>query len=119
MDLGGSYKTKTGEKLLTGNVMVHDAAKALFSAPFACASHDKDDVFNYGNKAALALWELPWEEFVGSLGDLASASDAATRATAPFWLAAALAAACALAAFSRRACGRDHVARLPDVAYVN
>ena len=43
---------------------------------------------------------ISWEEFVGSLGDLASASDAATRATAPFWLAAALAAACALAATS-------------------
>ena len=47
-----------------------------------------------------------------------SASDAPRR-VAPFWLAAALAAACALAAFSRRACGRDHVARLPDVAHVN
>lgn len=81
LDLGGSYKTKTGEKLLTGNVMVHDAAKALFSAPFACASHDKDDVFNYGNKAALALWELPWEEFVGMKSTKsADEGDSATQA---------------------------------------
>jgi len=65
MNLGGSYKKRTGEKLLTGDVMVHDAAKALFNAPFCCASHDAEDTFNYGNKAALALWELGWEEFVG------------------------------------------------------
>lgn len=81
LDLGGSYKTKTGEKLLRGNVMVHDAAKALFNAPFACASHDKDDVFNYGNKAALALWELPWEQFVGMKSTKsADEGDSATQA---------------------------------------
>jgi len=65
LTLGGSFKKRTGEKLLTGDVMVHDAAKALFNAPFCCASHDAEDTFNYGNKAALALWELEWEEFVG------------------------------------------------------
>lgn len=39
--------------------------RALFHAPFCCCSHDGSDVFNYGNKAALALWELEWQEFVG------------------------------------------------------
>ncbi len=61
----GSYKDKTGDKLLDGTVMVQEAAERLFKAPFVCASHDADDVFNYGNQAALSLWGLPWTEFVG------------------------------------------------------
>ena len=61
----GSYKDKTDEKLLDGTLMVQEAAEALFKAPFVCASHDADDVFNYGNQVALSLWGLSWEEFVG------------------------------------------------------
>ena len=61
----GSYKDKTGEKLLDGTILVQEAAKALWNAPFVCASHDASDVFNYGNKAALSLWRLSWDEFVG------------------------------------------------------
>jgi hypothetical protein len=65
LTLCGSYKDKTDEKLLDGTLMVQEAAEALFKAPFVCASHDADDVFNYGNQAALSLWGLSWEEFVG------------------------------------------------------
>ena len=61
----GSFKEKTGDKLLDGTVMVQEAAERLFKAPFVCASHDAEDVFNYGNQAALSLWGLPWDEFVG------------------------------------------------------
>ena len=61
----GSYKEKTGEKLLDGTLMVQEAAEALWNAPFICASHDGSDIFNYGNKAALSLWGLSWDEFVG------------------------------------------------------
>jgi hypothetical protein len=61
----GSFKEKTGDKLLGGTVMVQEAAERLFKAPFVCASHDADDVFNYGNQAALSLWGLSWEAFVG------------------------------------------------------
>lgn len=61
----GSYKEKTGEKLLEGTLMVQEAAEALFKAPFVCASHDADDVFNYGNQAALSLWGMTWNDFVG------------------------------------------------------
>jgi hypothetical protein len=79
--LGGSYKAKTGEKLLRGNVLVHEAASALFNAPFVCASHDAEDTFNYGNKAALALWELDWDGFVGMKSTKsADVEDATTQA---------------------------------------
>ena len=79
--LGGSYKSKTGEKLLRGNVLVHEAASALFHAPFVCASHDAEDTFNYGNKAALALWELDWDAFVGMKSTKsADVEDATTQA---------------------------------------
>ena len=61
----GSYKEKTNDKLLDGTLMVQEAAEALWNAPFVCASHDASDVFNYGNKAALSLWGLSWDEFVG------------------------------------------------------
>jgi hypothetical protein len=70
----GSYKEKTGEKLLDGEILVQEAAERLWKAPFVCASHDASDVFNYGNKAALELWGLSWDDFVG-MPSTKSASD--------------------------------------------
>ena len=42
-----------------------ETAKALFEASFVLASHgtELDPIFNYGNRKALELWELSWEEF--------------------------------------------------------
>ncbi|MDD1621674.1 MAG: MEKHLA domain-containing protein [Methylococcaceae bacterium] len=39
----------------------------VFEAEFALVSHnaDADPLFNYGNRTALDLFELPWNEFVG------------------------------------------------------
>ena len=39
-------------------------AQALFAAPFVVVSHrtEDDPVLNYGNAAALALWDTSWEE---------------------------------------------------------
>lgn len=39
-------------------------AEELFAAPFVIVSHDTqaDPVLNYGNRAALTLWEMSWEE---------------------------------------------------------
>lgn len=39
-------------------------AEALFVAPFVLVSHgtQADPVLNYGNRAALALWEMSWAE---------------------------------------------------------
>ena len=39
-------------------------AQKVFEAPFVVISHgtEADPVLNYGNAAALALWEMSWEE---------------------------------------------------------
>lgn len=41
-------------------------AARLAKAPFVVVSHgtEADPVLDYGNDAALALWEMPWEDFV-------------------------------------------------------
>lgn len=40
-------------------------AEALFNAPFVLVSHgtQADPILNYGNRTALALWEMAWDEF--------------------------------------------------------
>lgn len=42
-----------------------EIAQAVFEAPFVLVSHgtEPDPIFNYGNRKALELWELSWEEF--------------------------------------------------------
>ncbi|MCH2110172.1 MAG: MEKHLA domain-containing protein, partial [Polyangiaceae bacterium] len=53
-------------------------------APFCLVSHDYQEKphFNYGNRCAQKLWELPWDQFVG-LPSQASAApeDRAERST--------------------------------------
>ncbi|WP_442935795.1 MEKHLA domain-containing protein [Nostoc sp.] len=60
-----SFQHWTGDYLLDVNGSPLETAKALFEAPFVLASHgtELDPVFNYGNRKALELWELSWEEF--------------------------------------------------------
>ncbi len=57
-------------KRLTGNTLIpvdqeKDAVKALFYAPFILLSHgtQENPVLNYGNEAALTLWEMDWDTF--------------------------------------------------------
>ena len=40
-------------------------SKNVFNAPFVLVSHgtEADPILNYGNAAALKLWEMSWEEF--------------------------------------------------------
>jgi MEKHLA domain len=42
-----------------------DRARTIFYAPFAVVSHDNstEPIFNYGNKTALDLFEMTWQEF--------------------------------------------------------
>ena len=42
-----------------------DAARYLFHAPFVLVSHNaaSDPVFTYGNRTALELFEMSWDEF--------------------------------------------------------
>jgi len=63
--LARSFKKWTGRDLLPGNFPETDLAEKLFNAPFAVVSHgtQADPILNYGNRAALELWEMSWEEF--------------------------------------------------------
>ena len=59
-----SLKHFAGRELfpgLTGEAL----ARALADAPFVVVSHgtQADPILNYGNRAALALWEMEWDEF--------------------------------------------------------
>jgi hypothetical protein len=60
-----SYLRWTGRKLIPPASSPHESAKALFEQAFVVLSHGTqvDPILNYGNKAALDLWELTWEEF--------------------------------------------------------
>ncbi|MDF1657689.1 MAG: MEKHLA domain-containing protein [Verrucomicrobiales bacterium] len=60
-----SFRMLTGSDLIPGGFEPSQEAKLLFEAPFFVASHDggEDPVLNYGNRTALELFELPWEDF--------------------------------------------------------
>lgn len=62
--LARSFKHWTGRELLPGVATGRDLAEQLFAAPFVVVSHgtEADPVLNYGNQAALSLWEMTWEE---------------------------------------------------------
>lgn len=62
----GSLRHWTGRELIDPALPLEQQAQRLFEAPFIVASHDAsaDPVLNYGNQAALQLWEASWPEFV-------------------------------------------------------
>jgi hypothetical protein len=62
--LARSLKHWTSRELLPGNIPAVEFAHILFHAPFVLVSHgtEADPVLNYGNAAALALWEMSWSE---------------------------------------------------------
>jgi hypothetical protein len=55
----------TGRNLVDPGLPDKDRYKALFEALFCVVSHntEADPIFNYGNKAALELFEISWAEF--------------------------------------------------------
>ncbi len=59
-----SLKHCTGRDLWPGIIPARELAEKIFHAPFVVVSHGTkgDPVLNYGNAAALALWEMTWEE---------------------------------------------------------
>jgi hypothetical protein len=59
-----SYHHWTGGELVDRAGSANDQAEELFSAPFIVVSHDgqPDPILNYGNRAALDLWEVTWED---------------------------------------------------------
>jgi hypothetical protein len=60
-----SYRHWLARELLPRSGDTADDAERLFEAPFVVVSHDTSDdpVLNYGNAAALALWEMSFEQF--------------------------------------------------------
>ena len=62
--LARSLKKWTGRDLSSGVFNPAELAQKVFEAPFVVVSHgaEADPVLNYGNAAALALWEMSWEE---------------------------------------------------------
>ncbi|MEW6332312.1 MAG: MEKHLA domain-containing protein [Pseudomonadota bacterium] len=63
--LTSSYRHWTGRDLIDPNLSALEQARALYEAPFVVASHgtEADPVFNYANRAALALFETGWTDF--------------------------------------------------------
>ena len=61
-----SHRRWTGRDLLPLSSDDSENAAGLAKAPFVVVSHgpEADPVLDYGNDAALALWEMPWSYFV-------------------------------------------------------
>jgi hypothetical protein len=59
-----SYQQCTGKALIDPAIGDVEAVEALDLAPFALLSHGReaDPVFNYGNRCALQLFEMSWEQ---------------------------------------------------------
>ena len=61
-----SFARRLGRELVPREGSVEEQAERLFRAPFVVVSHgtEADPILNYGNAAALALWELASEDLV-------------------------------------------------------
>jgi hypothetical protein len=64
-ELLDSYARLLGHELLPREGSVAYQSRALFHAPFVLLSHgtENDPILNYGNAAALALWETDLKTF--------------------------------------------------------
>jgi MEKHLA domain len=62
--LARSLKHWTGRELLSGAFSPVELSQKIFEAPFVAVSHgtEADPVLNYGNRAALTLWEMSWDK---------------------------------------------------------
>lgn len=61
-----SFRYWTGRELLDRKGPPVEQAQALFQAPFVVVSHgaESEPILNYGNRAALDLWEMTWEQLI-------------------------------------------------------
>ena len=59
-----SYRHWTGSELFEPVAGLASRSEALFRAPFVLVSHgiEEDPILNYGNRMALDLWEMSWDE---------------------------------------------------------
>jgi hypothetical protein len=63
-----SFQHWTGRELSAREGSAADQAKRLYMAPFVVLSHgmETDPILNYGNRAALELWETTWEQLTAT-----------------------------------------------------
>jgi hypothetical protein len=61
-----SYRHWTRRDLVPARMTDPEAARFLFDAPWVLLSHntDPDPVFNYGNRTALSLFGMTWDELM-------------------------------------------------------
>jgi hypothetical protein len=61
-----SFTRLLGRDLVPRDASPAEQARRLFESPFVVVSHgtEADPVLNYGNAAALALWEMDWATLV-------------------------------------------------------
>ncbi|MFO1487701.1 MAG: MEKHLA domain-containing protein [Verrucomicrobiota bacterium] len=61
-----SHRHFTGRELVHASGDAAEKSRQLFEAKFVVVSHgtEADPVLNYGNAAALALWEMSWEQLL-------------------------------------------------------
>jgi MEKHLA domain len=61
-----SFRARVGEELILRGGDARQEAGRLFDAPLVAVSHgaEADPILNYGNAAALALWELSPQELI-------------------------------------------------------
>ncbi|HVY72019.1 MAG TPA: MEKHLA domain-containing protein [Verrucomicrobiae bacterium] len=68
--LAENYRRWTGRELLPGGDLQNprEFAARLSAAPFVIVSHgnEADPVLNYGNRVALDLWEMSWEQLTAT-----------------------------------------------------
>ncbi len=72
-----SYRQWIGQDLIDRSGDRQSESHRLFEAPFVVVSHggESDPVLNYGNHAALELWELSWEQFIATRSRLTAEPD--------------------------------------------
>jgi MEKHLA domain len=64
--LANSFQRLLDRQLIERCNTPEQLAEALFHAPFVVVSHgiQADPILNYGNQAALQLWDLSWEKLI-------------------------------------------------------
>lgn len=73
-----SFRHWTGRELIPDEGAPEEQARLLFEAPFPVLAHgvEPDPILNYGNRAALTLWEMEWDEFTRMPSRLTAEPDA-------------------------------------------
>ena len=63
-----SYRQWLGADLIEPAGEPVSQSETLFHSPFVLVSHgiEDDPLLNYGNRLALSLWELSWDELTGT-----------------------------------------------------